>query len=171
MALRIAICLTAAQLGTPNVAGQSTWQVDVLIPSVISVRIPSTQIGFAVPIEEYPPNAFPARYPATSPAGGVLPVQVFSNSAGPWTLLLQIPDLSGEQGQGIVTADQVLYRVDGGMWQRASSVPQVVYTGSGPTADWVTVNIEFEIELTGREAAGAFDVSAYLTASLGSGSP
>lgn len=152
----------------PFAGAQSTWQVDVLVPNVISVRVPSTQIGFALTLDDYPPNAFPARYPATSPTGGVLPVQVFSNATGPWTLQLQIPDLLGASGQGVVTADQVLYRVDGGAWQRASSLPQVIYTGNGPTGDWLEIDIEFEIELRGTESAGSFGVDAQLTATLGS---
>ena len=151
--------------------GQSTWQVDVLIPDAVSVRVPTTQISFQVDLDNYPPNAFPARYAGSTSAGDTLPVQVFSNATGPWSLLLQVPDLLGAEGQGAITADQVLFRVDGGSWQRASSAPQVIFTGSGPTTDWVTIDVEFEVELTGREAAGSFDVNAYLTASIASDSP
>lgn len=166
----VASCLSVVLL-TSVAAAQSTWPVDVLVPNVISVRVPSTQIGFALTLDDYPPNVFPARYPATTPIGGVLPVQVFSSEPGPWALMLQVPDLLGVQGQGVITAGQVLYRVNDGLWQRASDVPQVIFTGNGPTGDWRTINIEFQIELTGTEVAGSFDVNAVLTASVGSGTP
>lgn len=150
---------------------QATWHVDVLVPDVVSVRVPTTHIAFAISIDEYPPTAFPARYPATSPEGGVLPVQVFSNAQGPWSLLLQVPDLAGSQGQGNISPDHVLYRVDGGLWQHASAVPQVIYVGSGPTTNWREVAVEFAVELTGTETAGSFAVDAYLTGSGGPGAP
>ncbi|MEJ2667127.1 MAG: hypothetical protein P8Z81_08525 [Deinococcales bacterium] len=160
--------MTLALLAASLVWAQSSWHVDVLVPDVVTVRVPTTHIAFAISIDDYPPAAFPARYAATTPEGGVLPVQVFSNAQGPWSLLLQVPDLAGEQGQGGISPDHVLYRVDGGLWQRASAVPQVIFVGSGPTADWRQIDVEFAIELTGTETAGRFAVDAYLT---GSGSP
>lgn len=163
-----AVALGIALACMPWALAQATWQVDALVPDVISVRVPSTHIAFGVSVDDYPPLAFPARYPATAPPGGVLPVQVFSNAQGPWSLALQVPDLSGEAGQGTITADQVLYRVDGGLWQRASTVPQLIYASSGPTGAWREISIEFALELTGREPPGTFAVNAVLTAAVSS---
>jgi hypothetical protein len=146
------------------VAGESEWRVDVLIPGSISVRTPTQEISFGITHDDYPPASFPARYRATSPAGGVLSVEVFSSDEGGWSLLLEIPDLVSATGRGVIRADQVLYRVGGGGWIRGSPAPQVIYTSVGPTTDWLRLDIAFELELEGMEPAGAFSVITRLTA-------
>lgn len=145
-------------------SAQATWRVESLIPEVLSLRAPTTTIGFALDSATYPPPAFPATYPATAPEGGVLPVQVLSNAAGVWSLLLEVPDMLSADGTTLVGASQVLYRVNGGLWLRADSNPQVIYTQSGPTDGWLELRLEFALELTGSERAGDYVVNAIVSA-------
>lgn len=145
-------------------SGQSEWQVDVLIPDTISVRMPAPEIAFGITHDDYPPAAFPARYPATVPDGGVFPLEVFSSAEGGWSLLLEIPDMVDDTGQGVVWAEQILYRVNDGVWSRGSPVPQVIYSAAGPTSDWLRLEIEFQLELVGTERPGSFSVTTQLTA-------
>ena len=155
--------LLAAPLSTVARA-QATWLIESLIPEVLSVRVPSTTISFAIGGADYPPSEFPARYPATEPTGGALPVQVFSNADGVWSLLLQVPDLMGAAGEASVPANQLLYRVNGGVWLRADGAPQVIYTHAGPTVGWLELSVEFALELTGSEPAGSYLINAQLSA-------
>ncbi len=157
-----ALVVLAFALG--QVAAQATWQVESLIPDVISIRMPTTTIGFAVDAADYPPDAFPARYDATQPEGGSLPVQVFSNAEGTWSLLLEVPDLRDDAAGTLLPASQVLYRVNDGLWLRADGSPQIVYTGVGPTTGWHELRIDFALELTGVERGGAYTIDATVSA-------
>jgi hypothetical protein len=145
--------------------GQATWIVESLIPDVVSVRTPTTSIAFEIDRGQYPPPEFPARYPATRPEGGTLPVQVFSNADGVWNLILEIPDLQSDVGLEVVPARQVMYRVNDGAWLRADGNPQIVYTQRGATLGWEEIRIDFALELTGHEQAGGYLLNAVLTAS------
>ena len=158
------VALLALFIATATGFGQSEWQVDVLIPDTISVRMPTQEIAFGITHADYPPASFPARYGATLPEGGVLRVEVFSSAGGGWSLLLEIPDLIATAGRGLIPADQVLYRVDDALWTRASPVPQVIYTSVGPTDGWLELAIAFELELVGNEVPGSFSVTTRLTA-------
>ncbi len=151
-------CVTAIGVG------QSEWQVDVLIPDTISVRMPTQEVAFGITHADYPPASFPARYGATLPEGGVLRVEVFSKAGGGWSLLLEIPDLIATAGRGLIPADQVLYRVNEGLWTRGSPLPQVIFTSVGATDDWLALTIEFQLELVGNESPGSFAVTTRLTA-------
>jgi len=159
----VALALVAWLLVATAVA-QSEWKVDVLIPDTISVRTPSQEIAFGLTHADYPPPAFPARYAATLPEAGVLALEVFATAAGGWSLWLEIPDLVDADGRGVIWAEQVLYRVDGGVWTRASPLPQRVHASFGPTADWVRLNLEFQLELRGTERPGSFSVTTRFTA-------
>jgi len=143
---------------------QATWTVESLIPDVISIRVPTTEIAFAIPAAEYPPETFPAQYPATTPEGGVLPVQVFSNAEGVWSLVLEIPEMRTLDGGDVIPAERVLVRVNGGVWLRGDGNPQVVHTQSGPTLGWEELRLEFALELQGDEPAGAYAVNLLVTA-------
>jgi hypothetical protein len=141
---------------------QATWIVQTLIPETVALRTPTTQITFE--LKDYPPKSFPTTYPASNLEGGVLPVQVFSNAPGVWSLVLQIPDLQDQSGQLLLPARQVLYRVNGGLWLRADGTPQIIYTQTGPTGDWLEIRLEFALELLGSERAGSYVVQALVTA-------
>jgi hypothetical protein len=141
---------------------QATWIVQTLIPETVALRTPTTQIAFE--LKDYPPKSFPTTYPASNLEGGVLPVQVFSNAPGVWSLVLQIPDLQDQSGQLLLPARQVLYRVNGGLWLRADGTPQIIYTQTGPTGDWLEIRLEFALELLGSERAGSYVVQALVTA-------
>ncbi len=141
---------------------QATWIVQTLIPETVALRTPTTQIAFE--LKDYPPKSFPTTYPASNLEGGVLPMQVFSNAPGVWSLVLQIPDLQDQSGQLLLPARQVLYRVNGGLWLRADGTPQIIYTQTGPTGDWLEIRLEFALELLGSERAGSYVVQALVTA-------
>jgi hypothetical protein len=141
---------------------QATWIVQTLIPETVALRTPTTQIAFE--LKDYPPKSFPTTYPASNLEGGVLPVQVFSNAPGVWSLVLQVPDLQDQSGQLLLPARQVLYRVNGGLWLRADGTPQIIYTQTGPTGDWLEIRLEFALELLGSERAGSYVVQALVTA-------
>ncbi len=141
---------------------QASWTVQAVIPEVIAIRTPTTEIAFALSLDRYPPKAFPARYPATSPKGGLLPVEVFSNAEGVWSLFLAVPDLVAEDGRAI-PARQVLFRTNGGPWTRASSTPVEFYTDRGATAGWKAIRLEFRLELLGNEPPGRYRVSVNIS--------
>jgi hypothetical protein len=149
--------------------GQASWNVEVLIPDVVSIRMPSTQIGFGLTLENYPPVTYPAQYPAVSPQGGIMPVQVFTTASGIWNLLIEIPDLEDKAGNKLLPADRILYRINNGLWIRGNGNPQVVYTGNGPTGDWLELRVEFMLELRGGELAGAYEVDMRISALADSG--
>ncbi|HET8985685.1 MAG TPA: hypothetical protein VFN03_07990 [Trueperaceae bacterium] len=157
----VAALLVLAQ----TAAAQATWLVESLIPEVISIRVPTTTISFELDQATYPPAQFPARYPATQPSGGVLPVQVFSNADGLWSLMLEVPDLLSDTGTTLVPASQVLYRVNGGIWLHADGNPQIVFSQEGATVGWLEIRIEFALELTGSEKAGTYLINAMVSAS------
>ena len=144
--------------------GQTNWIVETLIPDVISLQTPTDTISFELDADSYPPSTFPHRYAATVPLDGVLPIKVFSNAEGLWNLLLEVPDLLDENGQPIISAQQILYSVNDGLWLRANGNPQIVYTGSGQTNGWLDLFIAFELELTGSEPAGDYTVDVLVTA-------
>lgn len=145
-------------------SAQATWLVESLIPDVLSIRVPSTTIVFGIDSSNYPPETFPAMYAATEPIDGTLPVQIFSNAQGVWSLMLQVADLHGVDGAAMLPASQVLYRVNDGVWLRADGSPQVIFTHSGPTVGWLEVRIDFALELTGVEVAGSYLVNAEVSA-------
>ena len=96
-----ALLLSLALAMAPALA-QATWIVQTLIPEAVALRTPTTQIVFE--LKDYPPKTFPATYPASNLEGGVLPVQVFANTPGVWSLLLQIPDLKDPSGALLLPA-------------------------------------------------------------------
>ena len=149
---------------TPIGYAQATWFVQAVIPEVISVRTPTTTIGFELNLQNYPPPSFPARYAATAPEDGVLPVQIFVNQPGVWSLLLEIPDLLDESGNRILPSDQILFRVNDGPWLRGSSAPQVFYTDVGATEGWKEIRLEFALELKGNEPPGNYAVNVVVSA-------
>jgi hypothetical protein len=162
---RIPRALALAALLAAGVAfADGTWAVETLVPELISIRVPSTLIAFGFDAATYPPAAFPARYPALQPEGGVLPVEVFANAAGTWSLLLAVPDLVDGVTGSRIPAEQVLYRVDDGPWTRASAAPQIAYTGMGPTEGWRLLRVAFVLELQGTERNGAYRVDAVVSA-------
>lgn len=164
-AAMLAVCLALFTiLGPPLAVAQATWQVESLIPDVISIRVPTTTIAFQPQQQVYPPEQFPARYSATLPEGGVLPVQVFSNAEGIWNLILEVPALLNESGTGSIPASQVLYRVNDGIWVRADGNPQIIFTHPGPTLGWMEIRIEFALELQGNELAGEYVINAGISA-------
>ena len=156
-----ALLLSLALAMAPALA-QATWIVQTLIPEAVALRTPTTPIVFE--LKDYPPKTFPATYPASNLEGGVLPVQVFANTPGVWSLLLQIPDLKDPSGALLLPARQVLYRVNGGLWLRADGTPQIVYTQTGPTPGWLEIRLEFALELLGQERAGSYVVQTLVTA-------
>jgi hypothetical protein len=145
-------------------SAQATWVVQTLIPEVIAVRTPTVDIGFDLAGPNYPPVTFPAIFPATSPEGGVFPVQVYSNASGVWSLLLEVPEMRDDAAGASIPASQLLYRINGGLWLRADGTPQVIYTQDGPTVGWFELKIEFAIELVGNERAGSYGIQAIVTA-------
>jgi hypothetical protein len=161
MSLVAALLIVTAQYAV----AQATWLVESLIPEIISIRVPTTTITFELDEATYPPAQFPARYSATQPTGGVLPVQVFSNADGLWSLMLEVPDLLSDTGTTLVPASQVLYRVNGGLWLRADGNPQIVYSQDGVTTGWLEIRVEFAIELDGSEKAGTYLINAIVSAS------
>ncbi len=162
--MRATIAAFAIALLTCAASAQATWTVESLIPDVISIRVPTTEIAFAISAADYPPAAFPARYPATTPEGGTLPVQVFSNADGVWSLVLEIPELTTLDGSATIPPDRVQVRVNGGLWLRGDGNPQVIHTQSGPTLAWEELRLEFVLELQGDEPAGAYVVNLLVTA-------
>lgn len=144
--------------------GQATWLVESLIPEVLSIRVPTTTIVFGVDATNYPPEVFPARYAATEPSGGTLPLQVFSNAEGVWSLMLEVSDLLGAEGTESLPASQVLFRVNDGVWLRADGNPQVIYTHAGPTIGWLELRVDLALELTGAETAESYAVNAVVSA-------
>ena len=156
--------VTSAALCAGVVLADATWEVETLIPELIAMRVPTTTIAFGFDAETYPPDAFPARYPAILPEDGLLPVQVFSNAEGTWSLVLEVPDLVDDVSGARIPADQLVFRVDEGLWLRGSVGPQIVVTRVGPTDGWLDVRIEFALELTGAERAGSYRVDAIVSA-------
>lgn len=152
-------------IGISSVQAQAHWTVQSLIPEVVSIRVPTTNIVFGITQDNYPPETFPHQYPATSPQGGVLPVQVFSNAEGAWSLTLEIPGFE-QRGSGLhrIEANQIMYRVNNGVWLRANGSSQIIYNGSGKTTNWQEIRIQFALELTGKETAGSYAINATVAA-------
>ncbi len=164
MKLSVRSALVLGLLLAPMAAAQATWYVQTLIPEVISVRTPTTTIGFELNLQNYPPSSFPARYAATEPEGGVLPVQVFVNEPGVWSLLIEIPDLLDEGGNRLIPAEQILFRVNDGPWIRGAEAPQEFYTDVGATEGWKEIRLEFALELKGNEPPGSYAVNVVVSA-------
>lgn len=163
--VRSAVCaLFLLGVLTTSALAQSDWTVDVLVPDAISLRVPTTEIGFELSLDNYPPESFPALYAATQPDEGRLPVQVFANVDTTWIVLLAIPDLRAESGALLVPANQIRYRVNQGLWTRGDGTPQVIHTQVGPTDGWLELTLEFELELLGTEPAARYTVNALVTA-------
>lgn len=154
----------SAVLAGGAVLADATWQVETLVPELISIRVPSTTIAFGFDSATYPPDDFPATYAASQPDGGVLPVQVFSNAEGAWSLVLEVADLRDAVSGAIIPAGQVLFRVDEGLWLRGVAGPQIVFTSVGPTDGWLELRIDFALEVTGTESAGSYRVDVVVGA-------
>ncbi len=154
---KVLVAVLALFAGT--VLAQATWPVQVLIPELITVRAPSDALSFDLLTQNYPPLEFPATF-----SGGILPVQVHSSSQQSWTLSLEVSDIIDETGVLLVPASQVMYRVNEGGWLRADGFPQVIHAQNGPTLGWMEFSIEFQLELTGTERAGTYQVTASITA-------
>ncbi|MDZ7702932.1 MAG: hypothetical protein U5L04_00425 [Trueperaceae bacterium] len=145
-----------------SAVAQSNWEVDVLVPDAISLRVPTTEIGYDT-LDDCTREC-PARYAAGRAAEGRLPVQVFANLDETWIVLLEIPDLRADNGAVLIPANQIRYRVNQGLWTRGDGTPQVIYTQVGRTRGWLELNLEFELELLGTEPAARYTVNALVTA-------
>lgn len=158
---RLVLLVVALLAGIPfsSAAAQATWPVQLLIPELISIRAPTDAINFDLSGQGYPPLEFPVTYP-----GGTLPVQLHSSSQQIWTVSLEVSDIVSDNGMLLVPASQITYRVNGGGWLRANGFPQVIHSQNGPMMDWLEISIDFALELTGSERAGAYQVTATLTA-------
>lgn len=138
---------------------QANWPIDVLVPELVSVRTPADALAVDLLAQGFPPLEFPARY-----KGGTLPVQLYSSSEGAWTVSLQISDIVSDSGLLLVPAQQIHYRVNGGVWLQGNGFPQVIHAQNGPTGGWLELSVDLELELTGAEHAGEYLLSATLTA-------
>ncbi|MCP2015233.1 hypothetical protein L1280_002394 [Deinococcus sp. HSC-46F16] len=122
-----------------------------LIPDLIVLRRPAvTEVAFDLGPTNYPPAQFPARYLAPAQAFGV-----FSSSARPWTVQLEVRAQPGVEGRTLPLPG-LHFRVNGGPWVQVTPGPQVVLSGTGPSAGWLPLNIEFALDLTGAEAGGGY---------------
>lgn len=149
----------AAQGGLPFPAlplpGPAPAQTDALlrplIPDLIVLRRPAvTEVTFDLGPANYPPAQFPARYFAPAQAFGV-----FSSSARPWTVQLEVRSQPDVQGRTLPLPG-LNFRVNGGPWVQVTPGPQVVLSGSGPSAGWLPLSVEFALDLTGAEAGGGY---------------
>lgn len=163
--------------------GQATWSTQVLIPDMLTIRVPTTVLAFApgqplpggesiaglsgpsgCPVmSTYPPPKFPACYPLQL-SGGSLPVDVFSNIRSPWSLLLDVSDLTGQSGTATLPAHKIWYRVGNAAWQRAGNTSNPLYFGSGATDGYLRLNVQFMLEMDGNEYAGSFTANAVVSA-------
>jgi len=144
--------------GSGTALAQASWPVSVLVPEVLSLRMPDNAIAFDV-ADAYPPPEFPHTYP-----GGTLPLQFHASTEGSWTISLEIGDLTDADGALLVPAEQVHYRVNGGTRLSGSGFPEIIHSGTGPTNGWFEITVEFELELTGAERAGAYTLDLTVTA-------
>jgi len=161
---------------------QATWSTQVVIPDMLTIRVPTTILAFTpgqplpgggtAPTQgpngcpmatTYPPAQFPACYPIAL-SGGNLPVDVFSNIRGPWSLLLDVADLSDDTGTARLPSDRIWFRVGQGSWQRAGATSSPLYFGTGPTEGFMRLDIQFALELDGTERAGSFATNAVVSA-------
>ncbi len=156
----VIIFLACATVGLAK--AQVTWDLQTLIPEVISIRVPTTKITFDLNNSNYPPENFPVRYSDSLPEGE-LPIQIFSNTEDRWEIFLSVPDLVNVSGQTILPASQVFFKVNNGLWLPASDHPQMIYSSFG-VSDWLEINIDFEVELTGKELAGEYQVEVFISA-------
>lgn len=130
-------------------------QVRPLIPNLIALRVPETQVDFQISNKNYPPAAFPARYVSTVQA-----FNIFSNAASPWTVQMEVRPRPGEGGS-VLPLGQLHFRVNEGPWLGVTGTPQVVMSDTNPTQGWAKLNLEFALDLLGSEAVGdaGFDIS------------
>jgi hypothetical protein len=155
---------------------QATWPMLVLYKqagtgAVVQVRTPLNAFFFDLG-NNYPPTRFPTLYPGKfpTPYTTYLPFQVKSDIMGAWSLLMEIPDLRDGTGRLLVPAKQILYRVNGSLWVRASGTPQIIYAQTGPTATgstttgWEELRLEFKLELLGNEPAGKYTAQTFYSA-------
>lgn len=155
---RLRALRVVAALGTILVAsvaaGQVSWPVTAVVPESLFVRTPERTLTFDLS-ENYPPAAFPASYELED---GRIPVQVQSSLASEWLLELTIEDVRSEDGQVILPADQIEYRVSGlgSEWKAATGTPGVIYVGAGPTDGWLDLWIDLRIVLQGPERSGPY---------------
>jgi hypothetical protein len=142
--------------------GQVSWPVTAIIPESLLIRTPGRALTFDLSAN-YPPAEFPAAYPLE---GGRIPIQVQSNLAGEWLLELTIEGPRSEDGQVLLPADQIEYRVSGlgSEWTAATGVPEVIYVGSGSTDGWLDLWIELRIVLRGPERSGPYQTYLVLDA-------
>ncbi|HKI57385.1 MAG TPA: hypothetical protein VKB31_09560 [Trueperaceae bacterium] len=179
------VAAVAAVLGLAVLAvahGQATWSTQVVIPDMLTIRVPTTVLAFApgqglpdgeslsglsapasCPLSStYPPLAFPACYPIAL-RGGVLPLEVFSNLRGGWSLLLDVSDLTDATGMYRLPADRIWFQIGNGAWQRVSATTNPLYFGTGPTDGYLSLDIHFMLELDGNEHAGSFITNAVVS--------
>lgn len=180
------LLLTAALVTTAltSVAfGQATWSTQVLIPDLLTISVPTTILSFTIgqnpggtstapaptgpsgcPVAStYPPPTFPACYPLDL-SGSVLPVQVFSNIRGSWSILLDVANPTNQTGTAQIEADHIWYRVGDGSWARIQSTSNPLYFGSGVTDGYQQLDVYFMLELDGSEHAGSFTANAVVSA-------
>lgn len=152
-ALRLAVAL-GALLFVSTAAAQVSWPVTAVLPESLFVRTPERALTFDL-AGNYPPTVFPASYELE---GGHIPIQVQSSLEGEWLLELTIEDVRSEDGQTILLADQIEYRVSGlgSEWKAASGTPEVIYVGAGPTDGWLDLWIDLRIVLQGPERSGPY---------------
>lgn len=185
--LVVTSCAVALTALSALAYGQATWSTQVVIPDLLTIKVPTTVLSFApgqnlvdgqtaaaltgslegpngCPVASaYPPPTFPACYPLDQP-DAALPVQVFSNIRGPWSLLLDVTDLTSESDATRIPADQIWYRVNGGAWQRIGAASNPLYLGSGVTDGYLELELQFLLEVNGAEHAGSFTTNAVVSA-------
>lgn len=177
----VTLVLLAAGVLT-GARGQATWSTQVVIPNMLTIRVPTTILAFApgsapsdgatfdgltspssCPVSTtYPPPRFPACYPLDL-SQGTLPVDVFSNILGPWSLLLDVSDLTDQTATARLPADRIWYRVGSGAWHRAAAATNPLYFGTGPTDGYLRLDIQLMLELDGNEQAGSYTTNAVVS--------
>ncbi len=161
LASLLVLNFAGAQLPTAPQTPQTPpdWLVQTVIPNALTVRVPKAGLSFAIDSLNYPPQAFPAQYPAQP-----FPVDVFVNTPGTWNLQVQLRDIRDDNGVLLIPVSHILFRVDGGPWLRANGTPQVIWTQRGATVGWQRVPVEFTLELDGSEQGGSYNTHATFSA-------
>lgn len=152
-------------LGQAQLGGVTPPPTDVdatlrtLVPDKLVLSRPATANAISFDLgKNFPPARFPAQFPARPQE-----FQVFSSSARPWTVQMEVraqPDRAGR----VIPVRQLRYRVNDGPWLDVTQTPQVVQSGVGPTPGWLPLKVEFELTLLGSEQAGEYDFDVAFTA-------
>ena len=166
----------------PTAHSQATWTTQVVLPSMLTVSTPTTTLSFApqttaepealqalepapsgCPLaSSYPPLAFPACYPMGGESG-TLPLRIFSNIQGAWSLTLELNDIANVSGTTQIPFGSIWYRVDGGPWRRFASTGETLLVSAGPTVGYRELHVQFLLELDGGEPAGSYAGNAVLS--------